>query len=76
MVSLQEVTRELSVVFDAVDVPCQGPLHLSHIADYVEDFCPLSAPDVGPSVLVRGVEHTSFHFWYVAGAASLYKCCA
>ena len=41
---------------------CPGPLHCSHIADYVYDFCPLPDPDVGPSVLVCDVEHISFHF--------------
>ena len=41
---------------------CPGPLNISHIADYIYDFCPLSAPDVGPPVLVCDVEHTSFHF--------------
>ena len=50
-----------SVVFEAVDVPCPGPfIQCVHIADY--DFCPLFDPDVGPSVLVCDVEHTSFHF--------------
>ena len=29
-----------SVVFEAVDVPCRGSLHFSHIAEYVYDFCP------------------------------------
>ena len=47
-----------SVVLDAVDVPSSGPLHCSHIADYVYDFSPLSDPDIGPSVLVCDVEHT------------------
>ena len=26
------------------------------------DFCPLPDPDVGPSIIVCDVEHTSFHF--------------
>ena len=52
-------TRGPSIVFYAVVVPYTEPIHLSHIADYVYDFCPLSDPDVGPSVLVCGVEHTS-----------------
>ena len=57
-------TRGPSVVFEAVDMPCPGPLYFSHIADYVYDFYPLPDPDVGPSVLVCNVcdvEHTSFH---------------
>ena len=51
-----------SVVFEAVDVPCPGPFHFSLTADYVHDFCPLPNPHIGPSVLVRDVEHASFHF--------------
>ncbi len=38
---------------------CPRPLHISHIADYVYDFC--SDHDVGISVLACDVEHTSFH---------------
>ena len=37
-------TRGPSIVFEAVDDPCPGPFQLSHIADYVYDFCPLSDP--------------------------------
>ena len=43
-------------------MPCPGPFHFSHIADYIYDFCPLPDPDVGLSILVCDVEHTSFHF--------------
>ena len=32
------------------------------IADYTYDFCPLPHPDVGLTVLVCDVGHTSFHF--------------
>ena len=35
-------TRCSSVVFEAVDVPCPGPLHFSNVADYIYDVCPLS----------------------------------
>ena len=55
-------TRGPLVVFEAVDMPCPGPLHFSHIADYIYDCCPLPNPDVGPSIFVCDVEHTSFHF--------------
>ena len=36
-----------------------GPLRISHMSDYVYDFCSLSLSDrdVGPLVLVRDVEH-------------------
>ena len=47
---LHVVTRE--VVFEAVDVPCSGPFHFSHIADYFYDFCPLPDLDVGPPDLL------------------------
>ena len=35
--------------------PAQDDFILSHIADYIYDFCPLPDPDVGPSVLVCDV---------------------
>ena len=31
-------SRGLSVVFDAVDMPCSGPFHFLHIADYIYDL--------------------------------------
>ena len=43
-------------------MPCPGPLHFSYSVDYIYDFCLLPDPDVGLSVLVCDVEHTSFHF--------------
>ena len=49
-------TRGPSVVFEAVDMPCPESFHFSYIADYIY------APDVGVSILVCDVEHTSFHF--------------
>ena len=55
-------TRGPSVVFEAVDMPCPGPFHFSYSVDYVYAFCPLPDPDVGLSILVCDVEHTSFHF--------------
>ena len=55
-------TRSPSVVFEAVDMPCPGPFHFSYSVDYIYDFCPLPDPDVGLSVFVCDVEHTSFHF--------------
>ena len=53
-------------------MPCSGPLHFSNIADYIYDFCPLTGLDVGLSILVCDVEHTSLHL--ICAAASL--CCA
>ena len=43
-------------------MPCPGPFHVSHIADYIYDFCLLPDPDFGLSLLVCDFEHTSFHF--------------
>ena len=43
-------------------MPCPGPFHFSHCVDYIYEFCPLLDPDVGPSIFVCDVEHTSFHF--------------
>ena len=52
--------RGPSVVFEAVDIPCPGPFHFSHSVDYIYEFCPLPNPDVGPSIFICDVEHTSF----------------
>ena len=63
VLSPSNYTSGPSVVSDAVDMPCPRPLHVSHIADYVYDFCPLSYPDLGLSILVvhvHNVEHSSF----------------
>ena len=43
-------------------MPCPGPFHFSHSVDYIYEFYPLPDPDVGPSIFVCDVEHTSFHF--------------
>ena len=46
-----------SVVFEAVHVPCPGPLHFFNSADYVYDLFPLPGRDnVGPYFLVCYVE--------------------
>ena len=45
-----------------LQVVTRDQVHFSHIADYIYDFCPLPNPDVGLSILVCDVEHTSFHF--------------
>ena len=54
--------RGPSIVFEAVDMPSPGPFHFSHSVDYIYEFCPLPDPDVGSSIFVCDVEHTSFHF--------------
>ena len=43
-------------------MPCPGPFHFSHSVDYIYEFCLLPDPDVGPSIFVCDVEHTSFYF--------------
>ena len=43
-------------------MPCPGPFHFSQSVHYIYDFCPFPDPDVGPSIFVCDVEHTSFHF--------------
>ena len=43
-------------------MPCPGSFNFSHSVQYVYDFCPLPDSDVGPSIVVCDVEHTSFHF--------------
>ena len=54
-------------------MPCPGPFHFSYSVDYIYDFCPLPDPDVGLSIFVCDVEHTSFHFF--CAAASLFCAC-
>ena len=60
---LQVVTRTggPSIVFEAVDVPCPGripgPLHFSHIADYVYDFWP-------PPLLIQLLARMSFYVMF------------
>ena len=46
------VRRRKSVIFEAVDMHCPGLLHVYHITDYIYDFCLLTDPNVGLSVLV------------------------
>ena len=55
-------TRGPPFVFEAVDMPCPGTFHFSYSVDYIYDVCPLPDPDVGLSIFVCDVEHTSFHF--------------
>ena len=43
-------------------MPYPGLFNLSYSVDYIYDFCPLPDPDVGLSIFVCDVEHTSFHF--------------
>ena len=43
-------------------MPCPGPFHFSYSVEYIYDFCPLPDPDVGLSIFICDVEHTSFHF--------------
>ena len=42
--------------------PAQDRFIFSYSVDYIYDFCPLPDPDVGLSIFVCDVEHTSFHF--------------
>ena len=63
-------TRCSSVVFEAVDMPCPGPFHFSHIADYIYDFC-LTQMLVFPSLYVMLV----FAPYVIAGSThELYTC--
>ena len=66
-------TRGPSVVFEVVNMPCQGPFNFSHSVHYNYDFFPLPDPYVGPSIFVCDVEHISFLL--VWAAASLFCAC-
>ena len=61
-------TQGPSVVFEAVDVICSGPLKFSYKYDY---FCPLPDRDVGPSAHECDVD-ISFHF--DLACISSYRC--
>ena len=54
-------------------MPCPGPFHFSHSVDYIYEFCPLPNPDVGPSIFVCDVEHTSFHFGLCGRNSDIFK---
>ena len=58
-------TQGPSVVFETVDMTCARPFHLSHFADYIYDICPVLEANVGFSILVCDVEHTSYPCWSV-----------
>ena len=55
-------TRGPSVVFEAVDMPCQDHFICLTVLIISVIFFPLPDPDVGLSICVCDVEHTSFHF--------------
>ena len=59
---LQAVTRE--VHWSSLRrLICPAHDHFIFLSvDYIYEFCPLPNPDVGPSIFVCDVEHTSFHF--------------
>ena len=42
-------------------MPCPGPFPFSYSVDYINDLCPLPDTDVGLSIFVCDVDHTSFH---------------
>ena len=42
-------------------MPCSGPFHFSYSVAYMTLFLSPD-PDVGLSIIVCAVEHTSFHF--------------
>ena len=70
---LQVVTREVHrLSLRRLICPAQDHFFF-HSVHYIYDFCPLSEPDVGPSIFVCDVEHTYFHF--VCAAASLFCAC-
>ena len=60
---LQAATREVHwSSLRRLICPAQEHFIFSHSVDYIYEFCPLPDPDVGPSIFVCDVEHTSFHF--------------
>ena len=61
---LQVVTREVhrSSLRRLICPALDHLIFLTVLIIYIYDLCPLPDPDVGLSILVRDVEHTSFHF--------------
>ena len=60
---LQAVTREV-LRSSLRRLICSAQDHFIFLTvhvDYICEFCPLPDPDVGPSIFVCDVEHTSFH---------------
>ena len=59
---LQAVTREVHRS-SLRRLICPAQDHFIFLSvDYIYEFCPLPDPDVGPSIFVCDVEHTSFHY--------------
>ena len=58
--SCQRVVHRLSL--RRLICPAQDHFIFSHSVHYIYDVCPLPDPDVGPSIFVCDVEHTSFQF--------------
>ena len=59
---LQVVTREV-LRSSLRRLICPAQDHFIFLSvDYIYDFCPLPDPDVGLSIFICDVEHTSFHF--------------
>ena len=59
---LQVVTREVHRS-SLRRLICPAQNHFIFLSvDYIYDFCPLPDPDVGLSIFVCDVDHTSFHF--------------
>ena len=44
--------------FESVNLPCPEPLNCSHIADYINGFCPLTVPTVTLLLQVPCMLHT------------------
>ena len=59
---LQVMTREVHRL-SLRRLICPAQDHFSFLSvHYIYEFCPLTDPGVGPSILLCDVEHTSFHF--------------
>ena len=60
---LQVVTREVHrLSLRRLICTAQDHLIVLTVYNYIYEFFPLPDPDVGPSIFVCDVEHTSFHF--------------
>ena len=68
--------RGPSVVFEAVDNALPRTISFfSQCRLYIYEFCPLPDPDVGHSIFVCDVEHTSFILVCTRASTSLFCAC-
>ena len=54
-------------------MPCPGSFHFSYSVDYIYDICLLPDPEVGLSIFICDVEHTSFRFGKISHTSKIHS---